>query len=41
MSEEEKYKKMLLSCNRFSDVDRIKAIDERILDLQELIEGRK
>lgn len=32
------YKKVLLSCNRFSDVDRIKAINERILELQELIE---
>ena len=37
----EEYKKMLLSCNRFSDVDRIKAISERILELQELLEGRK
>jgi hypothetical protein len=37
----EEYKKMLLSCNRFSDVDRIKAINERILELQELLEGRK
>lgn len=37
----EKYKKMLLSCNRFSDVDRIKAINERILELEELLEGRK
>ncbi len=35
------YKKMLLSCNRFSDVDRIKAINERILELEELLEGRK
>lgn len=35
----EEYKKMLLSCNRFSDVDRIKAINERILELQELLEG--
>mgnify|MGYP007089392815 CR=1 FL=1 len=34
----EEYKKMLLSCNRFSDVDRIRAINERILDLQELSE---
>ncbi len=33
----EEYKKMLLSCNRFSDVDRIKAINERILELQELL----
>ena len=37
----EEYKKMLLSCNRFSDVDRIRAINERILELQELLEGRK
>lgn len=37
----EEYKKMLLSCNSFSDVDRIKAINERILELQELLEGRK
>lgn len=33
----EEYKKMLLSCNRFSDVDRIKAINERILECEELI----
>lgn len=37
----EEYKKMLLSCNKFSDVDRIKAINERILELEELLEGRK
>lgn len=37
----EEYKKILLSCNRFSDVDRIKAINERILELQELLEGRE
>lgn len=37
----EQYKKMLLSCNRFSDVDRIKAINERILELEELLKGRK
>lgn len=37
----EEYKKMLLSCNRFSDVDRIKAINERILELEELLEGKK
>ena len=37
----EEYKKMLLSCNSFSDVDRIKAINERILELQELLEGGK
>lgn len=34
----EQYKKILLNCNRFSDVDRIKAINERILELQELLE---
>lgn len=37
----EEYKKMLLSCNRFSDVDRIKAINERILELEELLKGEK
>ena len=37
----EEYKKMLLSCNRFSDVDRIKVINERILELEELLEGRE
>nr|DAP59144.1 MAG TPA: hypothetical protein [Caudoviricetes sp.]DAV87203.1 MAG TPA: hypothetical protein [Caudoviricetes sp.] len=37
----EEYKKMLLSCNRFSDVDRIRAINERILELQELIESEE
>ena len=37
----EQYKKMLLSCNRFSDADRIKAINERILELEELLKGRK
>ena len=36
----EEYKKMLLSCNRFSDVDKIKAINERILELEELLKGR-
>lgn len=37
----EEYKKMLLSCNSFSDVDRIKAINERILELQELLESEE
>lgn len=37
----EQYKKMLLSCNRFSDAERIKAINERILELEELLKGRK
>ena len=36
----EQYKKMLLSCNRFSDAERIKAINERILELEELLKGR-
>ena len=34
----EEYKKLLMSCNRFSDVDRIKAINERILAYEELLE---
>lgn len=33
----EEYKKLLMSCNRFSDVDRIKAINERILAFEELL----
>lgn len=33
----EEYKKLLMSCNRFSDVDRIKAINERILAYEELL----
>lgn len=37
----EEYKNMLKTCNRVKDIDRIKAINERILELQELIEGRK
>lgn len=35
----EAYKKFLLSCNKILDVDRIRAINERILELQELLES--
>ena len=34
----EEYKKLLMNRNRFSDVDRIKAINERILAYKELLE---
>ena len=37
----EEYKKMLKTCNKVKDIDRIKAINERILELQELLEGRR
>ena len=37
----EKYKNMLKTCNKAKDIDRIKAINERILELQELLEGGK
>lgn len=37
----EEYKNMLKTCNKAKDIDRIKAINERILELEELIEGRK
>lgn len=37
----EEYKNMLKTCNKAKDIDRIKAINERILVLQELLEGRK
>ena len=37
----EEYTKLLKNCNRFSDVDRIKAINERILAYKELLEKRK
>lgn len=37
----EEHTKLLTSCNRFSDVDRIKAINERILAYKELLEKRK
>ena len=36
----EEYTKLLKNCNRFSDVDRIKAINERILAYKELLEKR-
>lgn len=34
----EEYKNMLKTCNKAQDIDRIKAINERVLELQELIE---
>lgn len=37
----EEYKNMLKTCNKAKDIDRIKAINERILELQELIERKK
>lgn len=37
----EEYKNMLKTCNKKKDIDRIKVINERILELQELLEGRK
>lgn len=37
----EEYKNMLKTCNKVKDIDRIKAINERTLELQELLEGRK
>ena len=37
----EEYKNMLKTCNKAKDTDRIKAINERILELEELLEGRK
>lgn len=37
----EEYKNMLKTCNKAKDIDRIKAINERISELQELLEGRK
>ena len=37
----EEYKNMLKTCNKAKDIDRIKAINERIIELQELLEGRK
>lgn len=37
----EQYNKILLNCNCFSDVDRIKAINERILELQTLLKNNK
>ena len=37
----EEYKNMLKTCNKTKDIERRKAINERILELQELLEGRK
>ena len=37
----EEYKNILKTCNKVKDIDRIKAINERILELQELLEGRR
>lgn len=37
----EEYKNMLKTCNKAKDIERIKAINERILELQELLERRK
>ena len=37
----EEYKNMLKTCNKAKDIERIKAINERILELEELIERRK
>lgn len=37
----EEYKNMLKTCNKVKDIDRIKAINEWILELEELLEGRK
>jgi len=37
----EEYKNMLKTCNKVKDIDRIKAINERILELEELLEGRE
>ena len=35
------YKNMLKTCNKVKDVDRIKALNERILELQELLESEE
>ena len=37
----EEYKNTLKTCNKVKDIDRIKAINERILELEELLEGRE
>lgn len=37
----EEYKNMLKTCNKAKDKDRIKALNERILELQELLEKNK
>lgn len=33
----EEYKNMLKTCNKAQDIDRIKAINERVLELQEIL----
>ena len=37
----EKYKNMLKTCNKAQDIDRIKAINQRVLELQKLLEEEK
>ena len=37
----EKYKNMLKTCNKAQDIDRIKAINQRVLELQELLESEE
>ena len=37
----EEYKNILKTCNKAKDIDRIKAINERVLELKELIENNK
>lgn len=37
----EEYKNMLKTCNKAEDIDRIKAINERVLELQELLGSEK
>lgn len=37
----EEYKNTLKTCNKAKDIDRIKAINERILELQELLESEE
>ena len=37
----EEYKNMLKTCNKAQDIDRIKAINERVLELQELLESEE
>lgn len=37
----EEYKNMLKTCNKVKNVERIKAINERVLELQELLESEE
>ena len=37
----EEYKNILKTCNKAKDIDRIKAINERVLELEELLEKDK